>query len=93
MEAIIDKIINNVNININPKFINFSKEEYLATGFLEFFIILQSCPTYTTIPIIHFVFFNLAPLNSNCFAFKEIICSFSDLSNFIFIILLNKNKS
>ena len=52
-----------------------STDENLVLGSFAFFIILQLCPVYTTIPKIHLVFFSFAPFNNNCFASKGILYS------------------
>ena len=75
MAARIHKIACIIKIATRPKFISLSNEEYLVTGSFAFFIILQSCPTYTTIPTIQGVFFNLAPFNNNCLADNGIVIS------------------
>ncbi len=67
------KINCTIKIMINPLFINDSKEENFVLGSFAFFINLQLCPVYITIPIIHFVFFNFAPFNKSCFASKGIL--------------------
>ena len=56
-----------------PLFIKASTEENLVLGSFAFFINLQLCPVYTTIPIIHFVFFNFAPFNNNCLESRGIL--------------------
>ena len=61
-------------------------------GSFAFFINLQLCPVYTTIPITHFVFFNLAPFNKSCFASKGISwISPSGFSLVLVIFVLNFN--
>ena len=63
-----------MKIIIKPLFINDSKEENFDLGSFAFFINLQLCPVYMTIPITHLVFFNFAPFNKSCFASKGIRC-------------------
>ena len=65
-------------------------------GSFAFFINLQLCPVYITIPNTHLVFFNFAPFNKSCFASKGISCFFSPLSLsllFIVIIFVLKDNS
>jgi hypothetical protein len=50
------------NIIITCLFIIFSNELNLYFPFIEFNIILVSCPVYATTPIIHSVFYKLQPL-------------------------------
>ena len=76
-------------IIINPLFINDSTEENFDFGSFAFFINLQLCPVYITIPIIHLVFFNLAPFNKSCLASKGILY----FSSSLFVLLILKFNS
>ena len=49
-------------IKISSFDIKVSIREYFIEDFLEFNMSFVLCPVYKTIPITHFVFFNIAPI-------------------------------
>ena len=70
MQLIILKIICKNKIPTSNLFNNFSTLLIFNIGSFAFFINLQLCPVYITIPMVHFVLRNLAPFNNKFFASK-----------------------
>ena len=70
IQLIILKIICKTKIPISNLFNKDSTEDIFNMGSFAFFINLQLCPVYITIPMIQSVFLNLAPFNKRFLASK-----------------------